>query len=134
MNTTSLKNNDVHHWSACIKEVIQRDYPTLPMKTQMIGPVEYTQLAAELLMENKFTEPVKRALQKMNQRVACIDNDIGGVKVIGLFVIVYKLCKETNSIPELLETLDEVDMHCIQGDTHRLFYLYDAIIKSSIKS
>jgi hypothetical protein len=121
---------DVHAWTSVIRTIIQKNYPTLG-RDSMAAAAGFSQAVAQLPKEEIDGFPnAKIALDKIKGRVAVIDNDLG-LSVQGMYVLTWILCQRAglDGIRAFVATLDETAGTCVQGDTHRLFLLMNAMNK-----
>jgi len=125
---TWYKGRDVHAWSGTMKQLVVEKYSLLPSATTALRS-KFDDTAAEI--NAKFPH-LASVVAKIKLRSACVDNDIGGLYGAGLLVLVWQRVRSINE-PETYkhfeDTMMDIGQTCLQGDTHRLFATYIALLE-----
>jgi hypothetical protein len=128
-------SNDVHAWSAPMRELIKSDYEGLP-DTCTAYASYFDESKTEIIEYYKNDAVVNGVLGKMASRKNVIDADLCGISPAGLLSLVWIEYVKKNKNPEFYmlfsQTLYDMGLHCVQGDTHRLFSILVAMDRSSV--
>lgn len=150
---TSVK--DVHAFTKDLKKELLSEYPELIKRSREV--LEGNMLGGNILKENGEKEMNSRiaivrehvkqigsaaenAISKIVGRISVQDNDLDGVYPAGLFIIIVNMIEKyavheedkKSAYTNLIESLAETGMTCVQGDTHRLFSIFVALHRSFI--
>lgn len=125
------KQPDVHQWSSEMSRKLLEECPNLPDMTRRAA-VDFD-LACQQIREY-YGPSVEPVLTKMGQRKNVVDRDLGGVMPAGLLALVWfglvTKIDEPECYTHFLLTLEDMGPTCIQGDTHRLFSTYVALVRA----
>ncbi len=130
----------VHENSTFFTELAKKYYPNIgdesfAKREKFIDVIDKLRVPCpEIMAVPKHYETIKKLIRRKDQRDSSLVNTNGA----GLFVMLYeKFCElnknETHQeftrlIRELFLTLiNDIEHHCLAGDTHRIFQLYFSI-------
>lgn len=123
---TAWQNPDVHHRTAELRAQLLQEFPDLPKQT-MARLNDFNRAAVEILQRYKGNHVIEQAVNKMMNRKGVVDNDLCGVMPAGLLAIVwFDMIKVHDAYDHMKDTMEDVGLHCVQGDSHRLFSTYVA--------
>lgn len=117
-------NVDVHAWTPEINKHVRPEF------FERVEPAEFDQLVAEIAPI--CSAEALAALQKMQQRYQLIlggylDPDLQNSNVVAILKYVWIQLKLLKSTELLVETLQDMGQTCVQGDSHRLLFLFSML-------
>lgn len=129
---------NVHAWSVEMKKLVLTEYPELPLETKRQSanfPKVIKDVQSYYVNDTANQNKLQAIYQKLTTRANTIDNDIGALCIGGLFVMVWELIdtKDTTALAHFKDTLLDMGLTCVQGDSHRLFSTYVALKRASKK-
>jgi hypothetical protein len=128
------KNPDVHANTLTIQRIMSEEHPELPRKSREI--LQNTSLVQLVLFRIKsvVTPSVIPFIEKIERRQGMNDRDLLNINGLGLLILIWLKMEEIkydmDTIKALNDTLLDINMTCLQGDTHRLYCLYIALDRS----
>ena len=129
---------DVHYWTKEINSSQYKDVLNFFTNRMFLEPEKYVkdlyeEIANTLKQKGFYNDTIHMALNKMTCRTnpvnyTYIDPDLNNLDINILLYETWELIKKLDSYKEFSETLFEIEQHCIQGDSHRLWTLYIALL------
>lgn len=130
-------NPDVHARTPEMRAQLLAEFPELPTLTQNRAnvPGEIERVMNEIRVRDMPPEALA-CLDKIYRRRGAIDKDLAGVSVAGLLCVVWSDCVHpkigAGSLSLFTNTLVDMGLTCVQGDSHRLFAAYAAYKRDEI--
>lgn len=132
MATPQWKQADVHQWSEAMRKQLAEEFSSLPAETAL-REKHFPEARQEIEERYKGDREIIAVLEKIKGRVGVKDHALGGVLPAGLLVVVWANQVTILNTPEIYEhfrlTLIDIGGTCLQGDTHRLFATYVALVR-----
>ncbi|MDR3541961.1 MAG: hypothetical protein P4L69_13480 [Desulfosporosinus sp.] len=127
---TAWKEENVHHWSPAMREVINTEYPRLCEQSKLYFEM-FDKVVEEIASYYHEDPMVKMVLAKMVGRKQVTDMDLCGVMPAGLLALIWieyiKRIDEKECYDLFQDTLLDMSQTCVQGDSHRLFTILVAL-------
>jgi len=131
------KQADVHAWSKTMSEQLKTEFPDLPDKTVQYRD-KFDAVANEIREKYNKHTGVELLLVKMKRREHLVDNDLCGISPSGLLALVWidivRKIDDSDCYRHFFDTLIDMGSHCLQGDSHRLFSTFVALLRDSATS
>ena len=127
---------DVHSWSRRMRAMIDGETAGL-VEASCEVPLEARESTLVELRATVRDQDAVRALDKMSRRSDARDTDLGGLHNLGMLAILWRLALERSgteraAAAKLIEpTLSDMGTTCVQGDSHRMYSLYIALIRDA---
>lgn len=114
---------DVHAWTGQMNQMLQQSF------FERVEPQDWDQLIQEISICVHKNPDALSALQKMNGRYQSelggyLDPDLQNANVASIVRHVWNHLKNIGSPELIIETLQDIGATCIQGDSHRLLFLF----------
>jgi hypothetical protein len=126
------KQPDVLQWSEAMRKQLSEEFPSLPSETALREHT-FEKVCVEILARFKGDAGIAAVLSKIRSRIGVPDRHLCDVRPAGLLAVVWSDLVDPRANPELYEhfrlTLLDVGGTCLQGDTHRLFATYVALVR-----
>ena len=139
------QNPDVHARTPELRQQLLAEFQQLPQltKDRFLAEGEFARVCIEIgrcidaaaASKNPFAADARSCLEKIVVRRGAIDRDLCGVSVAGLLCVMWTDCIAAHLEDRadfFLATLADMGTTCVQGDSHRLFASYIALVRSTL--
>lgn len=125
------KNPDVHAHTAEMRSIMSSEFPKLPKLAELYMK-DFDTVCTEIERHYAGNGSIAQCINKLRVRKDVRDHDLQGISLAGLLCIVWIDCVKPSG--ELYDhfacILQDMGTTCVQGDSHRLFSLYVASVRS----
>lgn len=124
------QNPDVHARTPEVQSVIKSEYERLvPRSIEMLPHFQCAKV--DILAAFPGDQQIKACLDKMEARKQVIDRDTFGMSPAGLLAATwYDMVVPYGGQDHFKNTVYDMGLTCVQGDTHRLILTYVALDRS----
>jgi hypothetical protein len=152
LRSNSWNNPDVHARTNELNEQLKLEFQDLPKWTVESLPL-FRQTCDEIIQfynsergkkiiiesgdsekinKNEIIAEMNKCIEKMKSRESVLDKDLSFVSPSGLLVMIWKIIIKINSNESYVHfalLLYDMSHHCVQGDSHRLFSSFVALMR-----